>query len=264
MRLNLASPHVRGLSGIWPLEADGMNALTGQRGTLNGVPKIRVGGLGFGTVSGSGTTDYIITGKTDHATQRTYTCWLYWDGTDMTAAPGRIFDKRTSGAATELWFVEDQGTGSAKFTFSRYWSGGEAKWRTDSAPIVPNSWWFVAVTYDAGDTANNPVMYVNGKSVTVTQLSPPSGSLNSNTEAYVIGNRANDSARVWYGRLADVRMYDRLLAAPEVWDLYVNRWELYKPLPLMTNAGSVYWWTQPATPTSTQAPRSYDYFIHNW
>lgn len=265
MRINAASPQARGLSAAWPLLTDSTNAVSGSLGTLNGPPKRRPFGMGFGATSGTGSTDYINTGKTDHATQRTYTCWLYWDGSSMFGTPGRIFDKRTSGSEVELLFMVDQGDGSAKVDFSRWWSGGQGSWATNNAPILKERWWCIAVSYDASSSSNDPAIYVNGRAVAlVDELLTPSGSVNSNAESYIIGNRANDTLRAWRGFLVDLRFYDRILTPLDIWDIYVDRWGLYQSTPLMTDAGSVYWWTQPATPTSTQAPRSYDYFIHNW
>lgn len=159
---------------------------------------------------GGASTDSITTALTTHATTRSYSIWTYRTGTGG-GNLGRMFDKRTSGAQVELLF---HGSADTDYFYDRNWSGAAASWKI--AIPSANAWHNIIVTYDTGATTNDPVIYVDGASVTVTENVAPSGTANTNTDAYVIGNRTNDNARNWAGDLCEFAVWDRILTATEV------------------------------------------------
>lgn len=108
---------------------------------------------------------------------------------------GRYFDIETGTCA----FYIDHG--SNEIVFQYVWSGATAIWR---AAHPGSGWHSVGFTYDPGSTANDPVIYVNGASVTVTEQTAPSGTANSGSmSALRIGNRGGTD-RNWDGDLARV------------------------------------------------------------
>jgi hypothetical protein len=77
------------------------------------------------------------------------------------------------------------------------------------------AWHHIVITYDGGSTANDPVIYVDGASVTVTELAAPVGTINTaNTGAYVLGNRAAGD-RNMDGMLGEFAAWDAILDAAE-------------------------------------------------
>lgn len=167
--------------------------------------------LGFGSTLGSGTTDSVVTALTSHSTTRSYSIWANRNGSGG-GSLGRMFEKRTSGAQVELLYVNNNLHTS--YNYSRNWSGATADW--EIAQPGTGSWNHVGVTYDGGSSANTPVMYLNGVSQSVTTNVAASGSINTNSDPYVIGNRTNDNARVWDGSLAEFAIWNVILDAAEM------------------------------------------------
>jgi hypothetical protein len=100
------------------------------------------------------------------------------------------------------------------YKFSRGWSTTAGLWSI----VRPSAdaWHNIVVTYDGGSTGNNPIVYVDGSSVTVTTVTAPAGTLDtSNADAYWLGNRQADSARNWAGQLAEFAVWNRILNAAE-------------------------------------------------
>jgi hypothetical protein len=166
---------------------------------------------GFGATHGSGSTDKIQSALTSHATQRTYAVWTYRAGSGG-GNLGRIFAKRTGAEAQveELLF----NSSITSIQFLRVFSGGTGTW--DKAAPATNEWHHIIVTYDSGADTNNPEFYYDGSIETPTESSAPVTTANTNTAAYVIGNRGNDNARNWDGRLAEFAIWDRILTLPEI------------------------------------------------
>jgi hypothetical protein len=165
---------------------------------------------GFGSTLGAGSTDSIAIPLTAHATQRSYSIFVYRNGSGA-GNFGRIFDKRVSGAQTETLYV-----GDTNYAYLRAWSGAQAvEWRM-TAPSA-GAFRHVGVSYDGSSTANDAIMYLDGVSQTVSEAAgPPSGALVTNEDSYVLGNRKNDSARVWNGILAEFGVWDAILTAEEM------------------------------------------------
>lgn len=113
--------------------------------------------------------------------------------------------------------------------FSYGWSGSAnyAIWRSPASGISAGTEYHIMVSYDRGATANNPVIYINGSSVTVTELNAPVGAVGDDSgQNLFIGARTSDYPII--GLISDVRIYDRILSVAEVdliydEDITVNR-----------------------------------------
>jgi hypothetical protein len=104
--------------------------------------------------------------------------------------------------------VVDTGT----YTFEVAHSTTLGLWRI-AAPSS-NVWNTILVLYDGSSTSNNPLIYVNGSSVTVTTIDTPAGTLSTSSDPWHIGN-ISAGVRGWNGRLAEVAVWDRILTADE-------------------------------------------------
>lgn len=172
-------------------------------------------------VSFNGTTQYITCGSGSTLTNLfdsggTICCWARRAGAGENNL-GRYMSKEgTTGVVGWLCGNEDAvGEDNVRFISVRDTVDGD--WRSPRGGVVVNTWYHIAVTYDADATANDPIIYVNGASVTVTENVAPVGPRTSDSgTAMFIGNNATTATRTFNGKIADCRAYDRILSAAEI------------------------------------------------
>lgn len=164
---------------------------------------------GFGTTLGAATTDRAVTTLTAHSVQRTFSIWTNRRSTGG-GGLGRVFDKRVAGAETELFYVD------VNYNFARIFSGGASRWTIPTSLVPADTWCHFAITYDSSSAANDPVICIDGVVHGVTAAARGSGTASVNSDAYVVGNRANDGARNWDGLLAEWAVWDRILSADDI------------------------------------------------
>lgn len=156
----------------------------------------------------NGTTDLITTTLTAHAVQRTYFVRAWQTGLGG-GSLGRMFEKRVAGVQVE---VLRTGGAAGAWEYTRTWTG-ESRWSF----TTPSSgaWHSVVLTYDSGSAANDPVVWLDGASVTVTTVTRGTTAVTDNTDAYVIGGRTPTPSRTWDGNLAEFAVWDRILSNDE-------------------------------------------------
>ena len=156
--------------------------------------------------------DNALTTLTTHNVTRSYSIWTYRTGNGG-GGFGRMFEKRTVSAAVENLANDNDGIANDGYGYQRIWSTGNALW---FMPVPSaNVWHNVIVTYDGGATTNDPVMYLDGVSQSITEDTAPSGTINTTTDAYVIGNRNTGTDRTWAGDLCEFAVWNRILTAAE-------------------------------------------------
>lgn len=114
------------------------------------------------------------------------------------------------------------GTASEVIFFSRPdGSSNPGLWTTttDPAPISTNL--FLAVTYDNSSTSNDPIIYVNGASQTISESSAPLTSGAIATANYI--NLSTTGTNSFDGTLRSVCIYNRILSASEIADAYASK-----------------------------------------
>lgn len=158
---------------------------------------------GFGTTSGAAATDRVLTTLSAKTTLRSYSIWVY---ANAYAGSPRVFD---DGGTP----VERLGDNGSVWEYLRAWSGSNATW-TVARPST-GAWHHFGITYDGSSTANDPLIYVDGTSVTVTETTAPSGTLTTTAQALNLGNRAAQD-RVWDGMMAEWGVWDRILSADDM------------------------------------------------
>lgn len=187
---------------------------------------------GFGSTFGTGSTDSLEVPFNTHSTQRTFIVSCYLNGGGGSSL-GRLFDKRVSGAQTEILFFNSS-TNEINFGAARSVSAGQwvTSFSTGRRAVI-------AVTYDASSTANDPVIYIDGSPVTITETLTPNGTITTNTDNYVLGNRKNDNARNLDGWIGSFFVWDRILSPAEVFSFSKNQWQIFEgfPLPAKTASG---------------------------
>jgi len=115
---------------------------------------------------------------------------------------------------------------TGKPVYAQQFSGANGQWRTtnDEMSARLNQWVMITVTYDASSASNDPLIYINGSSVAVTEIETPTGSMSDDTgNEFVLGNEGFPDGGYAYnfiGKIKDVRIYNRILTAAEITTLY--------------------------------------------
>lgn len=130
---------------------------------------------------------------------------------------GRIFDKTT------FLFNCDNSLTTDSFSFEHARAGTIGRWRMPTSQASYGNWQHVCVTYDGSSTANDPVFYFNGATVTVTETSTPTSTISADgANTLYLGNRAA-ADRTFDGDIEDARFYNRILSANEVATIYASK-----------------------------------------
>ena len=168
---------------------------------------------GLGTTLGVGTNDVIsVANYTAINDLTTFTFAIWFNRRATGNAFPRIINKTTGlGNGLGVIFAYTDGS-SIEFDADR-WATAQGRWTIDHPSV--GDWHQLTLTYDYGSTSNDPVFYIDGSSVTITaELGTPSGSLNSETQTCLLGNRA-DGTRGWDGMLAEAALWNVVLTASQ-------------------------------------------------
>jgi hypothetical protein len=144
----------------------------------------------------------------------------------------------TEDSAAYGWFL---GMGSPSGSTYRIWleqdfdGGSDGQWYTGST-LTLHQWQMVAVTYDNSSTGNDPTFYLNGIADTTTESTAPTGTRRSDSgnDLYV-GNRGNDD-RTFDGAIDVVMLFDTILSAEEIRQIYRVTQDRLRPSLIGTDA----------------------------
>jgi hypothetical protein len=106
--------------------------------------------------------------------------------------------------------------------------GGAGGWITADNIVGFNAWLHVMVTRDGTLPTNQPIIYLEGAAVAITEQNPQAGMLADETgNNFLIGNilTADPAYQLvdgFDGLLADVRVYDRILTATEAAQIHTE------------------------------------------
>jgi hypothetical protein len=141
----------------------------------------------------------------------TLSLWAWFDDLDTTNSEF-LFNGSAAGAdgTTFLHYL----TGSGVLEFAR--AGASYKQRRSVADVIALSvWTHLLVTDDGTMTAAGAHIYVNGTEVTY-DVSLTGATETTANGVWSFGNRQSDNARDFDGRMAEVGVWDRALAAGEI------------------------------------------------
>ncbi len=136
---------------------------------------------------------------------------------------GRIMSKRAGG--WDFFTINDD-LSDVKLKFFSERSIANGGWETaEVLPLGASS--FVAVTYNADNTANNPIVYIGDTAYTVggglTETDTPDGTRTSDAAIdLVLGARASDKGFSFDGVFSEMWAYNRILSATELTYLRIN------------------------------------------
>ena len=211
--------------GVWHLDTDGTDS------TSNGFDLAQTGT----TAAAGQATDALDFDGDDDMLQRasdqaindlfesggTIDAWVS-PRSDGEANLGRIFNKNDS---IKL-FVRSEAGSAVKAQFNKSFDDSgtfDAGWQTTGTDVPLDAFTKVTVTYDASSTANDPTIYINGSSVSVTESVAPSGtSYTGSANVYLIGNSPAQTA-TFDGTIDEVRVSSTIRPADWIATEYNNQ-----------------------------------------
>lgn len=146
----------------------------------------------------------------------TIAMWVYAD-TFATTHADWLFVIQTFPRSLSLVLYDN------RVEFGHNFSGGGYNWRTAANPFAAGSWHHIVLTYDRSSNTNDPLMYIDGAAVSLTENTTGSGTAQSLEGGDLILGNTKDPTTYQYcfdGKIFDARVYNRILTAAEVTTLY--------------------------------------------
>jgi len=166
-------------------------------------------------------------GSIDDIITKTIEAFINFDTFGQAPMSGRIIQKANVNA--DGWHLLVQGgVDLNSLYYAQDWNNGIfADWMSPADSLTISTWYGIAVSYDKGATANDPVMYIDGASVTVTQFTPPEGTcdLDAANDMW-IGARSNSGAdREYDGKIDELRISSVIRIPAWIKATYEGLWD---------------------------------------
>ena len=141
----------------------------------------------------------------------TASAWIY--PVDVGSTGGRIFTKTK-------WLLY-MATGGTKLAYTFDHATSDASGVTTNAVLTVGEWAHVVMTYNDDNPATQPLIYVNGEEVAVTENSPEGEGSYVTDASYdlLIGNNT-DGTRTFHGAITEVSLWTSVLTQAQVNELY--------------------------------------------
>ena len=96
--------------------------------------------------------------------------------------------------------------------------------------ILSDKWWHLTFTYNSDDRLNDPVVYVDGRPVAVTNVRRWTTKYDRSTDitCYLIIGDRDASDRAWDGSMDDFRLYTRAVGSAEALSFYEHTRRYYQ------------------------------------
>ncbi|MDD1664355.1 MAG: DUF2341 domain-containing protein [Methanomicrobiales archaeon] len=156
----------------------------------------------------------------------TFSAWIYpHNRGEGTPDGGRIGDKSNSYSGASGWGFGTYGTlTDVNVSLRKGFSTTDGHWCSPTGSIPLNAWSHVVVTYDDTSAANNPTMYINGVPVSVTRMTTPSGSPETDASQNMrIGSHAGANQRDFDGIIDEIRASDTIRSDSWIATEYSNQ-----------------------------------------
>lgn len=152
---------------------------------------------------------------------RTVLWWAYFDAFTTSVIHGVAW-VATPPTDEQFYSFTSSGAPVGNLSVVAKFSGSTATWRTNSAYSTTGQWYQFGITYNNTSTANDPIIYVNGAAVAITETTAPSGTYNtgSTSQTFITGASGGNTIN---GKTAGLCVYNRILTATEIADAYASR-----------------------------------------
>jgi len=160
-----------------------------------------------GAIDFDGADDYVDVGSDvslDDITNLTVDAWIYLEGWGQSNY-GRVLQKSTVADILSGWGIWVDGS-AGNINFLRGWTTTYGQWLTPSGSLSLDNWYHVVVVYKSSSVSNDPIVYINGISQTITEFSAPAGAFESDNNANLWIGRRQDGNRAFNGIIDEVRI----------------------------------------------------------
>lgn len=168
---------------------------------------------GFGATRGVGATDNIVPAINTRTDTRSYAFWLkrFSDGG---GGAGRVFAQGSDALTTN---------GSGDIQLTAHFSTTNGIWLTTNTQFGVGVNVHGLITYDASNTTNDPIIYINGSPVAITETTAPVGGHVVTSVTMLVGNIITALNRVVDGDISEFAIWNRVLTPSEVTQVYQYR-----------------------------------------
>jgi len=144
--------------------------------------------------------------------------WLFHTSAGE-VSDGRNMQKTTG--TNDGWFIGDNDPGGVPASMDvRFFQDGttDGIWQTTAREVQQSKWNYVTITYNKDSTSNDPIIYVDGSAVAITEVSTPVAMGSDATPTLCLGNNGGNptgclAARTIAGRTDEFRLIDEILTA---------------------------------------------------
>lgn len=243
-----------GLVGYWKFDEEGYNAAIdsssgNNHGSLeNGANHTGNSRKGNGLLLTGGDDRVLIptSGSINNLESLSATAWIY------PVEGGTIIHKGSSWPARFDLGLSSKG----QLYFRSGFSKQPGVWLTHKS-LAFNQWSHVAATYSFSSLTNNPSLYLDGIQQPITKKQSPEGSITADTSYLYVGNNHDllirapefDLNHAFSGKIDLLKIYDRVLSAPEIQAVYGPSSPTPTPSPILTKLPS-----PTPTPITTVTP----------
>ncbi len=226
-------------NAVWHHTADLLDSTSGNNdGTNSG--SVNVAGRIGNAQQYNGANSYVDVGSAASIDDvfgagGTFSAWIYPTGIGENSE-GMIGSKMSGTTGQTGWSF-------ATYTnnvlmFRKGFGGTRGYWSTPTSSIALNAWNYVVVTYNQGNIANNPTVYINGVSQSITKVQAPAGAVQSDAaNSLRLGNYA--TSRTFSGIIDEIRASKTIRSAPWVQTEYANQ---NNPSGFISTGSEEEWW----------------------
>jgi len=143
--------------------------------------------------------------------------WSFWLNCQDITNGGNLLVAGAAGAGSYISILT--AAAGSKLKFVADFSTDDGDWRTDSAVTTGDVWVHIAITYDGSSTSNDPVIYVNGERVAITELTTPVGTRVAWSGSPTLGYNKSSG---FEGYVSDAAFYNNILLPVQVSAIYGN------------------------------------------
>lgn len=154
--------------------------------------------------------------------ERSISVWVNLDSIATTNAP-RILGAYGNNADDEAFVLLSGFVNNGDIFFEENFTDTNGAWHTAINTLSVSTWHHIVVTYDPDDVVNDPIIYIDSVSKSLTELATPVGTRDVGTGgAFSIGAAFTGSYPI-DGKVEDPRIYNRILSQADVNELYLSR-----------------------------------------
>lgn len=140
--------------------------------------------------------------------------------TDGETSEGHIATTQESAGDTYGWALKtvNESGDNVDIQLTRDFDTAAGEW---SITTTLNEWHCLIITYDGSSSSNDPTMYLDGASASVTEDTAPSGNATTDSGTnFALGNVSSGTTRTFDGDINVCVMYDTALSSTQASNLY--------------------------------------------